>query len=52
MIVNVFDMINRDHSKFVDGVGAVCDYSLFDLEKYGNEKYGATVNGLADEADR
>jgi hypothetical protein len=42
----------RDHSKYVDGVGAVCDYSLFDLGKYGNEKYGAAVDGSTDELDR
>lgn len=34
----------RDHTTYLDGVGAVCDYSLMELEKYGNEEYGTAVD--------
>jgi len=34
----------RDHSKYIEGVGAVCDYSLFELDKYGDENYGTLLN--------
>lgn len=43
---NILSFI-EEHSAYVDGVGAVCDYSLFELEKYGNEEYG-TVNEHGD----
>lgn len=34
----------RDHTTYLDGVGAVCDYSLMELDKYGNEEYGTMVD--------
>lgn len=42
----------REHTKNVDGIGAVCDYSLFDFEKYGDEKYGAPISGRVHESQR
>lgn len=30
----------RDHTAYIDGVGAVCDYCTFDLDKYGDEDFG------------
>lgn len=33
----------RNHTTYVDGVGAVCDYSTFDLNKYGNEEYATNT---------
>jgi len=32
---------DRKHSRYVDHVGVVCDYSLFDFERFGDEDYGA-----------
>jgi hypothetical protein len=29
----------RDHTSYIDGVGAVCDYCTFDLDKYGDEDF-------------
>lgn len=34
----------RDHSRYIEGVGTVCDYSLFELDKYGDENYGTLLN--------
>lgn len=53
-IVNIDRSIEsfRDHSKYVDGLGAICDYSLFDIKNYGNENYGAAINGIIAESDR
>ena len=31
----------RENSTYVDGLGAVCVFSLFQIEKYGDENYGA-----------
>lgn len=42
----------REHSKYVDGVGTVCDYALFEFEKYGDERFGAPVDGNFPENDR
>jgi autophagy-related protein 9 len=42
----------KDHSKYVEGVGAVCDYSLFDFDRYGDERYGAPAAGRMDESQR
>lgn len=33
----------RQHTTYVDGVGAVCDYSTFDLNKYGNEEFATNT---------
>ena len=33
----------RHHTTYVDGVGAVCDYSTFDLNKYGNEEFATNT---------
>jgi autophagy-related protein 9 len=33
----------RNHTTYVDGVGAVCDYSTFDLNKYGNEEFATNT---------
>ena len=29
----------------MDGVGDVCDYALFDFDKYGDMNYGAVDDG-------
>lgn len=42
----------KEHSKYVEGVGAVCDYSLFDFDRYGDERYGAPSAGRMDESQR
>lgn len=42
----------KQHSKYVDGVGAVCDYSTFDLVKYGDPRFGAVTEGSVDAAHR
>lgn len=42
----------REHSRYVEGVGAVCDYSLFDFERYGDETFGAAVSGFLDSSQR
>eukprot|EP01035_Chromulina_nebulosa_P018571 gene18571-24296_t len=42
----------RHHSKYVEGVGAVCDYSLMDVAKHGHERFGAPNDGLALEIER
>lgn len=34
----------RDHSKYVDGVGAICDYSLMELDVYGDEEFGTVID--------
>jgi hypothetical protein len=34
----------REHSSYVEGVGTVCVFSLFQLEKYGDENYGAPTS--------
>jgi autophagy-related protein 9 len=35
---NILEFI-RNHTTYVDGVGAVCDYSTFDMNRYGNEEF-------------
>jgi autophagy-related protein 9 len=40
------------HTKYVDGVGSVCDYSAFDFEKYACERFGAVRDGYSDEKQR
>jgi autophagy-related protein 9 len=34
----------RDHTAYLEGVGAVCDYSLLDLRKYGDEGFGTVTD--------
>mmetsp|Transcript_12035 Transcript_12035/g.28193 ORF Transcript_12035/g.28193 Transcript_12035/m.28193 type:complete len:521 (+) Transcript_12035:170-1732(+) len=42
----------KEHTTEVDGIGAVCGYSLFDFDRYGDERYGApTVPSDATIAD-
>ena len=48
---HVLDFV-RDHTRYVEGVGAVCDYSLFDFEEFGDDAYGAPEKGRAEEAQR
>jgi len=36
----ILDFI-RENSTYVDGLGAVCVFSLFQIEKFGDENYGA-----------
>lgn len=33
----------KDHHENVEGLGSVCSYSLFDLEKYGSVRYGGVA---------
>ena len=33
----------RHHTSYVDGVGAVCDYSTFNLNKYGNDEFATNT---------
>ncbi|KAJ1438371.1 autophagy protein Apg9-domain-containing protein, partial [Ochromonadaceae sp. CCMP2298] len=47
----VLDFI-RNHSRYIEGVGAVCDFSLFDLERYGDDDYGAEKNGFLAKSHR
>ena len=35
----ILDFVSA-HTVNVEGVGDVCDYSVFDLELYGDERYG------------
>ena len=35
----------RDHSKYIDNIGTVCDYSLFDFDVYGDVAFGAPAEG-------
>ena len=42
----------RDHTRYVEGVGAVCDYALFDFGEFGDDTYGAPEKGRAEEAQR
>lgn len=42
----------RDHSRYVEGVGAVCDYSLFDFDRYGDERFGAPADGCVEASQR
>lgn len=35
----------KTHSVYADGVGAVCDYCMFDLERYGNDDYAVPQKG-------
>lgn len=43
----IIDFI-RENSTYVDGLGAVCVFSLFELERFGDEQYGAPVTNLND----
>ena len=52
MTFSFLHLYAREHSKYVDGVGAVCDYSLFEFEKYGDEMYGAAAPGRLHESKR
>lgn len=45
-------ILRRDHSRYVEGVGAVCDYSLFDFEQCGDERFGAAASGYMDKPQR
>jgi autophagy-related protein 9 len=40
----------QEHTKNVEGLGGVCSFSLFDFEKYGDQRYGAppTANAAKD----
>lgn len=42
----------RDHSKYVDGIGAVCDYSLFDFDRYGSVTFGPAEGGREDDKQK
>jgi len=42
----------REHTSYVDGVGAVCDYSTFDLDRYGDEDYATAPEGGVVEVNR
>jgi hypothetical protein len=43
----------RDHSKYLDGVGAICDYSLMELDIYGDEDFGTVIDrGRVSDRDR
>ena len=44
--------MHSDHSRYVDGVGVVCDYSLFDFNRHGDEDFGADKWGFLDEVQR
>ena len=44
--------LRRDHSKYVDGVGAVCDFSLFDFDLNGDDQHGAAAKGSMEESHR
>ena len=45
-------LFHRDHSKYVDGVGAVCDFSLFDFDLNGDDQHGAAAKGSMEESHR
>ena len=38
----------RSFTVYVEGVGHVCGYALFDFERHGDSRYGAPVSGEAD----
>mmetsp|Transcript_9901 Transcript_9901/g.16301 ORF Transcript_9901/g.16301 Transcript_9901/m.16301 type:complete len:1086 (-) Transcript_9901:92-3349(-) len=42
----------RDHSKCIDGIGAVCDYSLFNVAEYGDENFCTENSGILDKSQR
>ena len=48
---NVIEFV-REHSTYVEGIGTVCDYALFDFDKYGDEDFGAPMNGYMDKSQR
>lgn len=35
----------RKHTRIVDGIGAICDYSLLELDKYGDNQFGSVPEG-------
>lgn len=41
----------REHTIYVDGVGAICDYASFDFDRYGDDQFGAP-KGHVDSGDR
>ena len=41
-------LCDRRHVEYVEGIGAVCDYSLFDLQRYGDENFGSNPNRDSD----
>jgi autophagy-related protein 9 len=40
------------HTKYLDGVGDVCDYSTFDFDAYGNSEFLSPVEGDPSSSDR
>lgn len=40
------------HTKYLDGVGDVCDYSTFDFDAYGNSEFLSPVEGDVGGSDR
>eukprot|EP00598_Pedospumella_elongata_P006002 CAMPEP_0184970946 /NCGR_PEP_ID=MMETSP1098-20130426/3261_1 /TAXON_ID=89044 /ORGANISM="Spumella elongata, Strain CCAP 955/1" /LENGTH=590 /DNA_ID=CAMNT_0027492949 /DNA_START=1 /DNA_END=1769 /DNA_ORIENTATION=- len=42
----------REHTKYVKGVGAVCDFSLFEFEQYGDENFGTEKSGILPPSER
>ena len=39
----------RSFTVYVEGVGHVCGFALFDFERHGDSRYGAPVSGEADQ---
>jgi len=42
----------KNHSRYIEGIGAVCDYSLFDFDQYGDEDFGAEKSGFINQTQR
>lgn len=42
----------RQHAATVDGLGSVCAFSLFDLDKYGSPLYGGGGGGSSGDGDK
>ena len=42
----------RSFTVYVEGVGHVCGFALFDFERHGDSRYGAPVSGEAEQRSR
>ena len=43
-VTKILEFISK-HAVYVEGVGDVCDYSLFNFEDYGDQEFGTEVEG-------
>jgi hypothetical protein len=40
----IVDFVKK-HTRIVNGIGAICDYSLLELDKYGDNQFGSVPEG-------